>query len=370
MKKGYSGMIFLTLFLLPFSVFAEEVSYYETIKTPKVHIARKGDTLWDMSRKYFNNPFKWQDIWDKNRFIINPSLIYPGDNILIPGFFEEIEIKKESLTKVEPEISKGEAEAHAEKKPEIDEEKIPLLQEIALPPPPPEKIPLTTIQNLATSGYIILKEKEVGIIFDSPESRTIFGEGDTVYIDAGEKSGIKAGNSFTIYKPIKSVNHPITGKEIGILIEEVGELEIKKVQGDNSIADISVSYNVIEVGDRLKEKEDITVPLIDPAAKAEAKDITGYIIDIKNNKYTAGTGDIVYVDVGREAGVSAGDRFNIFKSEEKIKNKDKQKDAMELPKITIGSLQVIAARENTSTAIITESKREIAAGQMIEYEKQ
>ena len=31
------------------------------------HIVERGDTLWDLSKRYLNNPFLWPQIWDKNR---------------------------------------------------------------------------------------------------------------------------------------------------------------------------------------------------------------------------------------------------------------------------------------------------------------
>ncbi len=361
------------LYLLPFLfcfstvTFAEEApTLQEVIKKPKVHIVREGDTLWDISGKYLNNPFKWQNIRDNNKFIANPHLIYPGDNVIIPDLFDEVVIEKEASLKAEPQAVPGIIEK------EPDEETIPGLTVVTLlplpppPPPQPEKVPLTSLQTLTSAGYIISQEKEKGIIYDSPEPRTVFGGGDTVYTNIGEKEGAKEGGRFTIYKPIRTVIHPVTRKEVGILIETLGELEIKEVRHDSSTAYITESYGAIEPGDKLKEREDIIVPMIDPSAKAEPKDISGYIIDTRDNRDTVAAGDIVYIDAGEDKGVSAGDKFIIFKSGEKAQ---KRKDEIKLPKVVAGSLRAITVRENTSTAIITESKREIAIGEMIEYQK-
>jgi hypothetical protein len=349
--------------LLPFIVFAEEApTLQEVIKKPKVHIVREGDTLWDLSGKYLNNPFKWQNIHDSNKFIVNPDLIYPGDNIVIPELFDEVVIEREASLKAEPQLA-------PQVEPEPDEEAIPELTVVTLlpppppPPPQPEKVPLTSLQTLTAAGYIISQEKEKGIIYDSPEPRTIFGSGDTVYINTGEKEGLKEGDRFTVYKPLRMVTHPVTGEDVGVLIETLGELEIKEVRHDSSTAYITESYSAIELGNKLKEREDITIPMIDPAAKAEMKDITGYIIDTKDQRDTVASGDIVYIDAGKDKGVSEGDKFIIFKSGEK------RKGEIKLPKVIIGSLQVIASREKTSTAIITESKKEITVGEMIEYQK-
>ncbi|MBI5747757.1 MAG: LysM peptidoglycan-binding domain-containing protein [Nitrospinae bacterium] len=356
--------------LLADTASAEEISQKEIVKTPKVHIVREKDTLWDISKKYLNNPFKWEEVWNKNKFIANPHRIYPGDNIVIPEAFDETEVEKEVSVTAEPQIPVQSVEEKEVK--EIDEDIIPPLPLVALqppPPPPPEKIPLTTVKVLASAGYIIQKESEKGIIFDSPETRTIFGIGDTVYINIGGKEGVKAGDRFTIYKSLRSVTHPITAKNIGTLIEILGELEVTEVREDSSTANIIESFATIEIGNKLKEREDMTVPMIDPAAKIEPKDIKGYIIDAKDQRDTAAAGDIVYIDVGIDTGVSAGDRFDILKSEGKIEKEAKKGEKIKVPKVVIGNLQVIKPKEKVSTAIISGSRKEITIGEMIEYQK-
>ncbi|MGH9336939.1 MAG: LysM peptidoglycan-binding domain-containing protein, partial [Vicinamibacteria bacterium] len=50
----------------------------------RIHIIVRGDTLWDISNTYFQNPFLWPQLWDANRYIENPHLIYPGDPLRIP----------------------------------------------------------------------------------------------------------------------------------------------------------------------------------------------------------------------------------------------------------------------------------------------
>ncbi|MEK7847077.1 MAG: hypothetical protein AAB257_08970, partial [Nitrospinota bacterium] len=170
-------------------------------------------------------------------------------------------------------------------------------------------------------------------------------------------------------KPLRVVTHPVKGNTVGVLIEILGELEIKEVRDDSSTASIIESYKAIELGDKLKEREDITIPMIDPAAKVEPKDMRGYIIAAKEQKTTVGTGDIVYIDLGSETGVSAGDRFTIFKNGGEKEKKIKKGEVIKLPKVIVGTLQVITPMENTSTAIIRDARKEIVIGEMIEYEK-
>src|SRR5512134_3930029 len=48
-----------------------------------VHTVVEGDTLWDLSAKYLGSPWKWQELWERNRFVTNPHYIYPGIDIVV-----------------------------------------------------------------------------------------------------------------------------------------------------------------------------------------------------------------------------------------------------------------------------------------------
>jgi hypothetical protein len=51
-----------------------------------VHQVRRGDTLWDLARRYLRNPYLWPEIYQLNRDVIaNPNWIYPAERIRIPG---------------------------------------------------------------------------------------------------------------------------------------------------------------------------------------------------------------------------------------------------------------------------------------------
>lgn len=50
---------------------------------PTVYNVVKGDTLWDISELFLNDPWLWPRLWRDNPDIINPHLIYPGDSIRI-----------------------------------------------------------------------------------------------------------------------------------------------------------------------------------------------------------------------------------------------------------------------------------------------
>ncbi|MBE0364519.1 hypothetical protein PULV_a2228 [Pseudoalteromonas ulvae UL12] len=56
-----------------------------TIKkdAPQQYVVQKGDTLWDISEIYLEQPWLWPKLWRMNPQIDNPHLIYPGDMLTL-----------------------------------------------------------------------------------------------------------------------------------------------------------------------------------------------------------------------------------------------------------------------------------------------
>jgi hypothetical protein len=79
-RKVIRKLIYLILVtMLAGAVWAQDVSL--RADHPDEYIVVRGDTLWDISAKFLDQPWQWPAIWHANQQIQNPHLIYPGDKL-------------------------------------------------------------------------------------------------------------------------------------------------------------------------------------------------------------------------------------------------------------------------------------------------
>ena len=71
--------LLVVVFILMWStlVAADELKLNQD--APKTYVVKKGDTLWDISEIFLNQPWLWPKLWRLNPEVNNPHLIYPGD---------------------------------------------------------------------------------------------------------------------------------------------------------------------------------------------------------------------------------------------------------------------------------------------------
>jgi len=71
--------LLLALSILTYSLIALADQLKINDDAPKTYVVKKGDTLWDISGLFLEQPWLWPKLWRLNPEINNPHLIYPGD---------------------------------------------------------------------------------------------------------------------------------------------------------------------------------------------------------------------------------------------------------------------------------------------------
>jgi hypothetical protein len=317
----------------------------------ELHIIQRGDTLWDLSNTYLRNPFLWPQLWDANRYIQNPHLIYPGDPLRIP----EVEVvRAEGGVPGAPGARPGEPGA-----PGVEEGVPGAPGAPGEPggPAGPRFRPAYEEVTIQCAGYFREEADDDFRIFGSEEDghKDGLATGDIVYLNRGSEEGINAGDSFYIQRKVG-----FASGSGGDYIRRSGWLRVIAVQEETAMAEIVQACLDVNVDDYLTPFEPIPVPLLpveDPPTRLtpETGRMRGRIVASLDDLSTLGQGYLVSIDLGQEDGVVPGNVFTIFRY--------LYDDA---PRKVLGTLAVLTVQREYSTARIVDSTDYILTGDLVE----
>jgi hypothetical protein len=301
-----------------------ETGFYYTVQ--------KGDTLWDLSRKFSDTPWQWPEMWKENDQIANPHRIYPGERI--------------RLYRRQGAGTAGEGGGHQEvaEKPELEG----MLH-----------YDYTAIDRI---GFI-RKEPVLarGTIFKVEGRKTMISTGDLVYIKPRANFSLKPGDRYTLYRTLKPILDRRTDEFIGIQHYFTGAVEIVLKRPEFVLGRIVAAYRPIKVGDLMMPYYR-RLPQI--AIHPSPEGLEGTIIDSEEHQGIFGENAIAFIDKGRSAGVEPGQFYWIFK-QEKYRINPEDKSEVTLTPVVLGELLVLHTENTTSTVMITDSRTAIQAGARI-----
>lgn len=320
--------------------------YPETIPDGATYyIIVRGDTLWDISRRFLRNPYLWPQIWNANRYITDAHWIYPGDPLIIPDIAVVTDRAGEEGMGLEDEGLPREAEPTGSAADAL----VPAIDETAL----------------QCSHYIVDDREDESLhLIGSEEGATknAFGDRDILYLNKGSNSGVKAGDVYSIHHVSYKVKHPDTNRTIGTKIETTGWARVILVQENTATVRIEQACMDVHLGDYLKPFEKLPVPLI---ARRPPPDrltpptgrVSGAVIDIAEDAMIAGDRQLLSINLGSAQGVVPGNLFSVYKI---------MYPSVPTPRNVIGELVVVSVRERTATAKVLYSRDAIMNGDRIE----
>lgn len=319
----------------------------------QLHIIVEGDTLWDLSGQYFDNPFLWPQLWDANRYIENPHLIYPGDPLEIP-----------ELDVVRPEgVAAGDTGPGGPGGPG-GEGTGPGggpggsgAGGMAGGASGPAFYPAYEEQTIACAGYISDSDNRDIRVIGSEEGDAKVGmaTSDILYINKGTNDGLNPGDRFYVQRRV-----PFGWGQGGDHVVRSGAVVILAAQESRSIAEVTAACIDILVDDYLLPFEPIPVPLLPKQAAAtrltpETGQMRGEIIASLDDLASLGAGYLVSIDLGDADGVVPGNVFTIYRYI--------QPNA---PRKVLGELAVLTVQQHNATGRIMHSYDFMEVGDLVE----
>ena len=339
MKKGLVVFLALVILLFVFCRAGETAPARKVLDKEMDYIVKKGDTLWDISERFYADPFLWPRLWQQNQYITNPHWIYPGDRIRLYPYKVLIEVEKPIRPALVPRVKEG----------------VPPF------PPPPTKIKLFTFPEAFSAGFITEEMEGIGSIVGAKEEKRMLSEADRVHLTFQKGLPVHKGDKFAIFRVGDPIVHPITHKVLGKRVMILGIVEVTEPEGDTKMGLIKLSVDPILRGDEL-------FPYVPPqeelAINRLEQSLSGWIVASKRKKRAFGEGDVVYIDRGERDAVRPGHIFQVFRRGKWVIDPI-SKRKLQLPKDLIGQLVIVRTQEKTCTALITKSRIPIHVGDEI-----
>ena len=267
---------------------------------PDTYTVVKGDTLWGIAGKFLKDPWKWPQIWQKNRDEIkDPHWIYPGDVIRLnrDGDMASLSLDgrgggaggmgpsggtaadaESNVVKVEPRT------------------RIEALQE-AIP-----SIPGAVIGPFLTQPLVVEASgmDNAPKIVATGEGRVVVGAGDSAYAD---RIGTDDGINWQIYRPGNALRDPETGELLGYEAKYLGDARVKRF-GNPTTLDVLKAREEINRGDRLVAARETAYPSYMP--RAPGKPIKGVIMSVEGGVSELGQYQVVTINRGARDGIEVG----------------------------------------------------------------
>lgn len=333
---------------------------------PDIHLVQRGDTLWDLCNRYYQNPYAWPKVWSYNPQIANPHWIYPGDQLRLTSAVAGGQKVLSLSARQSSTLGSGG----------------PLLNRRA-------QVASGTV-FLRDQGYIGDPKKDVwGELIGSDEEQMMLAEGNHVVLILRPGVKVVKGQELTVFNSVRQPQK-VAGarKPPGEIVAIRGTVKVIDFNPDTRMvrAMLTESVDVIERGalvGPVGRRFDV-VPPLKTSAKVSARVLTS----IYPNVYIA-RDQIAFLDKGSADGLQQGSRLFVLRKGDSWRaslttaskmttrrmliNSPEEAGAEEtpihgdndkFPEDTIAELRVLRTEKYSSIALVTESKREVVSGDL------
>jgi hypothetical protein len=318
---------------------------------PDYNVAR-GDTLWDLSGRFWSEPASWPELWALNPQFRNPHIIYPGDPIFLQR-------------------------DHAQMGPVAEDRVIRLPLERLTPPgggegsatqgagtgaaagamAVPTSIGPATYRFARGAALDFISEapiRRLGTVHNRHQIKVAYATGEDVEFDVAPGAPVKAGDRLSLIDDSTEVFHPVTGRANGYYVQVLGQLEVLRVDGSHGVGWLSEVYDSVEDGDGLMTYRE---PVVEMAAKPSPPGMEGLILRGTPGQILFSTDDLVFVDRGAQQGLLPG-------LELQIPVREGERDAQGVVNLRapLARVLIVTVEDRTAAGVVVDSRAALEPG--------
>lgn len=314
---------------------------------PHRYVVVRGNTLWGIAQHFFADPWRWPGIWNRNRQIRNPDLIYPGDVIVL-----RYDHGRPELIDLGPAPVPAVGNRHRLRTVILR----PRIRITALPHPVPTISPATIApflrHPLALSRHQL---RRLGYVVATVHHRTFIGPFGRFY---ARHLGAHPAPVYDIYQRGPSLRNR-HGRLLAYETNYIGQARLLHA-GHPAELEVISAVREVRVTDRLIPRQASSpIPYYYP--RAPRHPLHGQIVGASHNHVNLGTYAVLAMDIGRTAGARRGYVLRIYTPPQR------ERDPMTgheftIPPRPIGLIMVFRTFAHVSYGIVMQSRQEILVG--------
>lgn len=317
---------------------------------PDRYTVVRGDTLWDISSRFLEDPWLWPEIWQVNPQIDNPHLIYPGDVISL------IYVDGRPQLRVERGAPAG---LRTERlSPQIRSER--LDQAI-------ETIPYDLVAPFISRPTVLEKGEAKNLPYIlSTKGHLIAGTDYEVYARGAD---FNQGGRYNVIHVGDKIRDPESGDVLGYVGIFAGEGRVIR-EGDPATLYLRDAEREVLEGDRLMRVE--PRQRMDFVPRAPAQMVDGRIMNVIGGVSLIGQYQVVAINRGQKDGLEPGHVLAIYQAGDKVRDPYKAGllsgvlgTRVKLPEEPAGELMVFRTYNRMSYALVMEATSEIRVGDIL-----
>ncbi|KLV03255.1 hypothetical protein ABT56_20465 [Photobacterium aquae] len=316
---------------------------------PSVYTVKKGDTLWDISGHFLENPWLWPELWKVNDYIKNPHLIYPGDKIYLVWVDGKPQLQLKRTMKLSPTVK-------------VVRAPVTTLRSSLL-------LPYLNQDKLVTPAALDRLPRVLG----SSEAKGYMSAGDTLWVD----QALTAGETWWVYRPDVTFEREVAEGEMPkvLAMKEVARAKVVSNNGEKSRLELEMFLREVK-------QNDVLLPAPLPAERLAMSfspsrpepTLSAKVLGLLGGgmKYMA-TNDVVVMDIGHLDSAAAGNVFTVYPEDVEVIERGgeytyeipsyiRDDEKVSLEAMPIGEVMVIRAYEHFSLAVVTKATAPLPAG--------